>query len=175
MSEQETLLKKHRKKPLFDIASLPVSLSYGREDIKKIIPHREPMLFVDRLLGLDREQGLMYGQRYMDPDDPVFQGHFPDAPMYPGNFTIEMIGQLGLCMYYFEEQGRSDIAEQATPVPARATRIAGAHYLKPVEPGKTVTLLAKKLEYDGFFASMIGQALVDGEVAVTVIGEVVIL
>jgi 3-hydroxyacyl-[acyl-carrier-protein] dehydratase len=43
----------------------------------------------------------------------------------------------------------------------------------PREPG--FTLLARKIDFDGYFASMIGQALVDGKIAVVVIGEVMIL
>ncbi len=169
------LLKKHRKKLIFDMAALPVKMDYRRDDIQRIIPHRDPLLFVDRLLGYHPDEGHILGERVVPADDPVFKGHFPDAPLYPGNFTIEMIGQLGLCMYYFQAQGRSDIAPDASPVPARATRISGACYLEPIPPGAKVALLARKLEYDGYFASMLGQALVDGKVAVVVIGEVIIL
>ncbi len=175
MNDPDKLLRSFRKKALFDPSTLPVSCDYGKKDIEKIIPHREPLLFIDRITGLDLDAGLIAGDRYIDPGDPVFQGHFPGAPLYPGNFTLEMIGQLGLCMYYFETRGKTDIASDAVPVPARATRIAGAYYLEPILPGSTVTLLAKKLDFDGYFASMIGQALVDGKVAVTVIGEVIIL
>ena len=176
MSNSDSLLiRSKRKKPLFNKADLPTRCNYLQEDIKKIIPHRPPLLFVDKITALDRQQGLIAGERFIDPDDPVFAGHFPDAPMYPGNFTLEMIGQMGLCMYYFEVQQRDDIGSDAQPVPARATRIAGAYYLEPIYPGARVTLLAQKLSSDGYFASMIGQALVDDKVAVVAIGEVIIL
>lgn len=173
--ELEKLLKKHRKKLLFDPADVSTPLDLDRSAIQRIIPHRDPLLFVDRLTGLDLQEGRIVGQRTLHASDPVFQGHFPEMPLYPGNFTIEMIGQLGLCMYYFVSQNRTELGEDARPVPARATRIAGAYYLEPIEPGKTVTLLAQKLDFDGYFASMIGQAVVDGKVAVVTIGEVIIL
>lgn len=175
IQELDSLARKHRKKLLFDPAELPVKMNYGPEDIDRIIPHRPPLRFVDQLQGYDPEQGLIAGSRYMDPADPVFSGHFPGTPLYPGNFSIESIGQLGLCMYYFVSKSRTDIGTDASPVPARATRVSCAYYLEPILPGSRVQILAKKLDFDGYFASMIGQALVDGKVAVVCVGEVIIL
>ena len=57
----------------------------------------------------------------------------------------------------------------------RATRIVGAHYLEPVLPGRHVVLFAKKLEYDEYFATVIGQVIADGKVACAAIGEVCFL
>lgn len=169
------LIRSKRKTPLFDKGALSVELDYRRKDIEKIIPHRPPLLFVDRIIGLNRERGIIMGERFLDPNDPVFEGHFPGNPVYPGNFTLEMIGQMGLCMYYFKMAERDDIGPDASPIPVRATRIAGAYYLEPIYPGTTVTLLAEELSSDGYFASMIGQALVNGKVAAVTIGEVLIL
>lgn len=173
--ELEKLVKKYRKKPLFEAADLPVKLDFGPADVERIIPHRPPLRLVDRLLAWDPENGRMAGTRFMDPADPVFSGHFPGTPIYPGNLSVEAIGQLGLCMYYFVANKRNDIGPDASPVPARATRVACALYLEPVPPGSTVTILAEKLDYDGYFASMIGQILVDDKVAVVCTGEVIIL
>jgi 3-hydroxymyristoyl/3-hydroxydecanoyl-(acyl carrier protein) dehydratase len=173
--ELEKLMKKYRKKPLFDTSELSTTLDLGKAEIERIIPHRDPLLFVDRLTGLDLSAGRIAGERVLDPSDPVFQGHFPQMPLYPGNLTIEMIGQLGLCMYYFVSKNRNSIGDDAQPVPARATRIAGAYYLEPIAPGSRVKLLAQKLDFDGYFASMIGQAIVNDKVAVVTIGEVIIL
>ena len=150
-------------------------LNYRQEDIKKIIPHRPPLLFVDKITGLNRERKLIMGERFVDPADPVFEGHFPEVPIYPGSFTLEMIGQMGLCMYYFTMAQRDDIGPDACPVPIRATRIAGAYYIEPISPGATVTLLAQVLSSDGYFASIIGQALVGDKVAVVTVGEVLFL
>jgi len=173
--DYEKLLRSYRKKPLFDAGALPGELSCGREEIKKIIPQREPLLFVDGLTGIDNEAGLISGFRYIDPDDPVFAGHFPDFPVYPGSFTLEMIGQLSLCMYYFLEEQTRNIAKDAQPVNARATRVIGASFLEPILPGARVTLLAKKVEYSGFLAVAVGQAIVGNTVCCVSAGEVAIL
>ena len=173
--QPEAILKSFRKKPLFDVDALPLRLNYDQEAIKKIIPHRSPLLFVDKLVGYDSEDGLIAGKRFMDPKDPVFGGHFPDFPVYPGNFTIETIGQLGLCMYYFVANKRTDIGADATPIQLRATKVGGALFVEPILPGDEVTILAKRLSFDGYFASIIGQAMVRGKVAVVTIGEVMIM
>ncbi|MGI9255907.1 MAG: 3-hydroxyacyl-ACP dehydratase FabZ family protein [Salinispira sp.] len=169
----DRLLRSKRKKPLFDPADLPVKLNYSQEFIKKIIPHRSPLLFVDRLTGLNLEQGLISGERFMNPSDPVFAGHFPDLPLYPGNFVMEMIGQLALCMNYFEAQQRTDIAPDAKPIANRLIK-AQAYYLEPIYPGVTVSILAQKLFMDEYSISLIGQALVNGKVAVVTSGEALI-
>jgi len=173
--DYEKLLKQYRKKPLFDHTALPVSLGCDRNTIKKIIPQREPLLFVDALTGLDPENESIAGLRVVREEDPVFQGHFPGYPVYPGSFTLEMIGQLSLCMYYFLEGGKTRVEEGAVPVAARATRVLGAYFLEPIAPGSEVVLLAKKVEYTGFLAVAIGQALVNDTVCCVSAGEVAIL
>ena len=172
--DYQALLKAHKKKPLADLEGL-FRLSLGRDAIMQIIPQRDPILYVDRLTGVDCDAGIIAGQRRIDPADPVFPGHFPGYPVYPGSYTVEMIGQLGLCLYYFMEHKTTAIASDAKPLPLRATRILGTLFAEPILPGAVVTLIAKKLEFDGFLATAIGQALVDGKVACVSIGEVAFL
>jgi len=171
----ESLVKKFRKKPLFQLSDLPVSCSYGPSQIEKIIPHRSPLRLVDRLVGLDLTEGRIAGERFMYPKDPVFAGHFPESPLYPGTLSVEAIGQLGLCMYYFLTQNTPELGSDAKPVTVRATKIASSYFLQPVPAGSRVQLLAQRISYDGYFASSIGQILVDGKVAVVTTGEVMIL
>ena len=173
--EYDRLLRQYRKKQLFDPAGLSIKLSCGRDKIKRIIPQREPVLFVDELSGLDPEEGAIAGTRTLDAGDPVFDGHFPGYPVYPGSFTLEMIGQLSLCLYYFLEGNTTSVAKDAVPATIRATRVLGAFFLEPILPGSTVILLAKKVEYSGFLATAVGQAIVDGQVCCVSAGEVAIL
>ncbi|MGO9308121.1 MAG: 3-hydroxyacyl-ACP dehydratase FabZ family protein [Spirochaetia bacterium] len=172
--DYDALLRQSRKKPLFAPGDL-APLAWGREEIKRILPHREPFLLVDRLTGVSFTDEAIAGSRVISPDDPVFAGHFPDYPVYPGCLEVEMIGQLGLCLHYFLESRSSAVPSEARPPRVRATRILGAHYLEPVRPGCEVALLAKKLEYDEYFATMIGQLIADGKVACAAVGEVCFL
>ncbi len=173
--DYEKLLRQYRKKPLTGIEEIACKLDLGRDEIKMIIPHRAPFLLVDRLTGIDLEEGLITGSRYIEADDPLFQGHFPDYPVYPGSLEIEMIGQLGLCLHYFLTNETTVIRENARPVPVRATRVVGAYFLEPLLPGREVVLIAKKLEHDGFFATMIGQAVADRKICCVAAAEVCFL
>ena len=95
--------------------------------------------------------------------------------MYPGTLTVEMLGQISLCLYYFITNQTDRIGEDASPPPVRATRILGAYFLEPIKPGDTVTLLAKRMEYDGFMARAVGQAIVNDKISCVTAGEVFFL
>ncbi len=169
------VLRTSRKKPLVDVDTISEKISYHRETIKKIIPHREPFLLIDRLIGLDLHQGIILGSRRISEDDPVFQGHFPDFPIYPGTLQLEMIGQAGLCLYYFMTKQQLYVEEQAKPVPVRATKVLGAYFLEPVMPGKDVLLAVKKLEQDDYFGTVVGQVISEQKVCSVSINEVCFL
>jgi len=169
--DADKLLKKHRRTVLFSPESLPHKLDLKREDIKRIIPHREPFLFLDGLTGIDIDTGRISGERRIPPEDPVFHGHFPGYPIYPGVLELEMVGQLGLCLHYFMKARTTTISSDASPVMVRATRLVGAYYQEPVLPDAQVSLLIQLLDNDGFFATVIGQAIVADTVACVVIHE----
>jgi 3-hydroxyacyl-[acyl-carrier-protein] dehydratase len=173
--EYEKILKGFRKKPIATLAGLPESLSFSQTEIKKIIPHRDPFLLLDQLLGLDLEQGIILASRKVGASDPVFRGHFPDLPVYPGSLQLEMIGQAGLCLYHFLTQQSSEVQSNATPIQVRATKILGAHFLEPIGPDKTVQVIAKKLEHETYFGTIVGQILCEGKVCSTAISEVCFL
>lgn len=69
-----------------------------REQIKQVIPHREPFLLIDEILEM--EVGVrVKARKYIREDDFWFRGHFPDYPVTPGVLMIEMLAQAGaVCM-----------------------------------------------------------------------------
>ena len=71
--DYEKLLKSYRKKNLAKLEDFPDRVNYGLPDIKKLIPHREPFLFLDNILGIDLHQGQIIGTRYISGDDPIFE------------------------------------------------------------------------------------------------------
>ena len=66
----------------------------NKEDIKKIIPHREPFLLVDEVLELEPGKSIT-AVKHVSPDEYYFQGHFPKEPVMPGVLIVETLAQAG--------------------------------------------------------------------------------
>ncbi|MEP4051949.1 MAG: 3-hydroxyacyl-ACP dehydratase FabZ [Litorimonas sp.] len=65
----------------------------NREAIETVLPHRDPMLFIDRVNAATETS--ISAHTFVDPDWSVFQGHFPELPVMPGVLLIETIAQAG--------------------------------------------------------------------------------
>lgn len=175
MIECERILKSFRKKPIVSALALGVSTDYGIDEIQRIIPHRDPLLFLDRIIAIDLESATIAGKRTIRAEDPVFRGHFPDFPVYPAVFQLETVGQLGLCLHYFLNNRTTCIRADFRPVSVRVTRVLGAHFIEPVLPSQELTLYSQRLQADSFLEVYIGQVLCGTKVCSVSIGEICIL
>ena len=70
------------KKPLYDI-----------NDIEKMLPHRYPFLMVDKIMEIHEES--IIGVKNITMNEPIFTGHFPGNPVFPGVLQIEAMAQVG--------------------------------------------------------------------------------
>ena len=61
------------------------------EEIKKLLPHRDPFLFIDKVLDLSVEH--IVAERYVPPEESFFKGHFPEFPIMPGVLIVEAMAQ----------------------------------------------------------------------------------
>ena len=78
-------------------------------EIKKILPHRPPMLLVDRIIDLvPFESGV--GIKNVTLNEPFFAGHFPGYPIMPGVLILEAMGQVGGIAMLYPEENRGKIA-----------------------------------------------------------------
>ena len=64
----------------------------NRDEIMKVIPHRDPMLLVDEVLEMVPETSIVT-RFYVSGEREIFQGHFPGDPVLPGVYTIEIMAQ----------------------------------------------------------------------------------
>ena len=64
------------------------------EDILKLLPHRYPMLLVDKIIESDNETRIV-GLKNLTINEPFFQGHFPGHPVMPGVLQLEAMAQVG--------------------------------------------------------------------------------
>ena len=78
-------------------------------EIKEILPHRYPMLLVDRITSMEplvRATGI----KNVSHNDPFFEGHFPDRPIMPGVLILEAMAQVGGIALMYPEENRGKLA-----------------------------------------------------------------
>ena len=79
------------------------------EDIKRILPHREPFLFVDKILSLEKGRRAV-GLKKLTKEDYFFKGHFPGRPIMPGVLIIEAMAQVGGVMMLSAKENLGKLA-----------------------------------------------------------------
>ena len=129
------------------------------DNVKDLIPHREPFLFVDEIIALDEDH--IEAVVTIDPESDFFRGHYPGFPIMPGVLVCECVIQAGalfLAKLISGEDGRVPVL----------TRIGKGKFRRMVLPGDRVTLHGKlDQRFDDVFY-MKGRAIVDGDVAVSI-------
>ncbi len=75
------------------------------QGIMGLLPHRYPILLVDRILDFEPKQWIR-GYKNVSYNEEIFQGHFPSRPVFPGVYIIEAMAQTGGCLL-LQGQGRS--------------------------------------------------------------------
>ncbi len=131
-------------------------MKLNREQIKKIIPHREPFLLLDEVFDLEPGQKGR-GKFLVESGQIWLQGHFPNYPLLPGVLLIESLAQLGAVVVLAENES-SD----------RLPLFAGMEEVKfrrQVRPGDLVHLEIEIIRARSNFGLGQGRALVEGELA----------
>lgn len=122
--------------------------------IMKILPHRQPFLFVDKIIFLERGKRAV-GIKNVTINDYFFKGHFPNKPVMPGVLVIEAMAQVGGVMMLSPEENRGKIAYFMS--------ISNAKFRKPVVPGDQLILEIEAGRLKSRTGQVHGRALVDGK------------
>lgn len=124
------------------------------EAVKAAIPHREPFLFVDRIL--ERGESRIVAERTIRAEEPHFAGHYPDAPLMPGVLICEACFQTGAMLL-----------AQGSPAPTNRkpvlTRILEAKFRGMVRPGDVMRIEVEQEEKMGDAFVMNGRVDVAGK------------
>lgn len=130
-------------------------------DIQRVmaaLPHRYPMLLVDRVERLDPEKGIT-AIKAVTINEPFFQGHFPARPIMPGVLIVEALAQAAGVLAV-EALG---LAGSGKLVYFMA--IEGAKFRAPVEPGVLLKLEVEFVQKRASVCKFAGRASVDGKLA----------
>jgi 3-hydroxyacyl-[acyl-carrier-protein] dehydratase len=112
------------------------------EQIKKLLPHRAPFLFVERLTDIVPHESAT-GWKAVSVNEPYFQGHFPDYPVLPGVLIVEAMAQAAgaLVVHSLGEINGKRMVYFMT--------IEKARFRKPVRPGDLLRMPVKALRRRG--------------------------
>lgn len=126
----------------------------GPQEIQAIIPHRWPMLLVDKIVEL--EQGARaVGIKQVSSGEIFFQGHFPGHPIMPAVLIVEALAQVGAVALLSNPQHKGKLGLFAG--------IDGFRFRKPVIPGDTLRLEVNLTRMRGDLGKGKGRAEVDGQ------------
>jgi 3-hydroxyacyl-[acyl-carrier-protein] dehydratase len=129
-----------------------------RSEIEALIPHRPPFLWIDRVEEL--EPGVRcVAVKFVDPENPIFAGHFPAQPILPGIFLIEAVAQTAGVMLGSAMEGAAT-NKRGVALLAAVNRFK---FLKPVTPGQELRIETKKLTEALQMAYVGGTVWVNGE------------
>lgn len=119
--------------------------------IKKLLPHREPFLFIDEVL--EKSTTRTVAKRVIREDEFFFAGHFPGEPILPGVLIIEAIAQTGGVMLMHRYRGSLPLF----------MGIDKARFRRIVRPGDTLLLDVEIIHDRGRIVKLHGVATVEGE------------
>ena len=125
-------------------------------EIMKLLPHRYPMLLVDRILEIEEGKRIV-GLKNVTANEQFFQGHFPGAPVMPGVLIVEAMAQCGAVLFLRD-------------IPDRDKKlflfggVDKARFRKPVVPGDQLILDIELIQRRSSTVKLRGLAKVEGSV-----------
>ena len=126
------------------------------EKIMEYLPHRFPMLLVDRIVEVETGKRIV-GIKNVTINEPFFQGHFPGHPIMPGVLIIEAMGQVGGLLLM-------DAVEKPEDYVVYFMALDNVKWRRPVLPGDQIVFELEMVQFRRHVCRMRGRGLVDGQV-----------
>ncbi len=126
------------------------------QQIQEILPHRYPMLLVDRILEISEER--VVGIKNVSINEAFFQGHYPGCPIMPGVLVVEAMAQCGGVLAM---QGLGDVGDKVVMFAS----IDGCRFRAPVTPGDQLRLQLSLLRRRRGIVRMQGYAYIGDRLA----------
>ena len=124
-------------------------------EIQPIIPHRYPMLLVDRIIELEPMKRAV-GIKNVTMNEHFFMGHFPERPVMPGVLILEAMAQVGGVAMLYPEEYRGKLALFGS--------MDRVKFRRPVTPGDQLYMVAEIIKLRGAAGKLWAEAFVDGQV-----------
>ena len=136
--------------------------AFDIDRILKILPHKYPFLFVDKVVEVDPGKSLV-AIKNVTINEPFFQGHFPDVPIMPGVLQIEAIAQAAglMALSLLEEENKGKVEDYDTILMS----VSNAKFRRIVKPGDQLRIKVSIASLKRFLAKIDGVITVDGQVA----------
>lgn len=119
------------------MATANVSFPCDQEGVKQLLPHRDPFLWVTRILECEPGKSIV-AELDVSPDLPLFAGHFPGQPVFPGVLIMEALAQAACCCIFADPDREVGVGYFAG--------IDGGRFRETVLPGDTIRLEATILQ-----------------------------
>ena len=128
-------------------------------EIQEILPHRYPFLLVDRVNTLDKGENIV-AFKNVSISEPVFEGHFPGHPIYPGVMILEGLAQAGgLLAFQSMDLSKEEVKKKVVYFMS----IDKAKFRKPVRPGDRLEYRVSVIKRKGSIWMLDGKAYVDDQ------------
>jgi UDP-3-O-[3-hydroxymyristoyl] N-acetylglucosamine deacetylase/3-hydroxyacyl-[acyl-carrier-protein] dehydratase len=141
--------------PGADLATMLEQVHFDIGDIERIMPHRYPMLLVDRILFL-RDRQRVVGLKNVTINEPFFIGHFPGHPIMPAVLIIEAMAQVGGVLLL-------NTVEDPSSKLVYFMGIDNARFRRPVRPGDQLIFDLQLVRLKSRTCQMTGRAFVQGQ------------